>query len=124
MSISSEELDVLRNKVVFDTTNEKYVLSQDYEKVLHSSEYKVLGFHKNTFYSISDGYVEKNTIDGVTFAQAKLDIEHGSFHEQSDVFYLYKDKNLYCMNTNLEVLWHKECADTIQSVKTDYSGYM
>lgn len=123
MSISSEELDVLRNKVVFDTTNEKYVLSQDYEKVLHSSEYKVLGFHKNTFYSISDGYVEKNTIDGVAFAQAKLDIDHGSFHEQSDVFYLYKDKNLYCVNTNLEVLWHKECADTIQSVKTDYSGY-
>ena len=101
MSISSEELDVLQNKVVLETSSDKYVLSQDYEKILRSSEYKVLGFLNDYYYSLSDGYLEKNTADGVAFASIPLDVEHASFHEQSNVFYAYKEKNLYCLNKNL-----------------------
>ena len=122
MSISSEELDVLQNKVVLETSSDKYVLSQDYEKILRSSEYKVLGFLNDYYYSLSDGYLEKNTADGVAFASVPLDVEHASFHEQSNVFYAYKEKNLYCLNKNLEILWSKKCYDAIQSVKVDFSG--
>ena len=58
-SIDLNSLDVLQNKVVFPTSNEKHVLAQEYETIIREPEYRLLGFLNNYSYSAASGYLTR-----------------------------------------------------------------
>ena len=63
-SIDLNSLDILQGKVVFPTSNNKHVLSQDYETVIREPEYKLLGFLNDYSYSAVSGYLAKYNLNG------------------------------------------------------------
>ena len=121
-SIDLNNLNVLQNKVVFPTSNDKHVLSQEYEVTIREPEYKLLGFLNNYSYSIASGYLTKNNANGTITAEILLDIDHGYFYEGLNIMYFTHDKTLYCINENLDILWQKEFDDYIRSVTVDIYG--
>ena len=51
MAVSINEIDALQNKQIYETSNEKVVLSRDYEKIIHQPQYSILGFLNGYMYS-------------------------------------------------------------------------
>lgn len=121
-SIDLNSLDVLQNKVVFPTSNEKHVLAQEYETVIREPEYKLLGFLNNYSYSAASGYLTKDTLNGNRIAEILLDVDHGYFLEGLTFAYFTYDKTIYCVDQNLDILWEKEFDDYIRSVTVDIYG--
>lgn len=121
-SIDLSSLDALQGKVVFPTSNNKHVLSQDYERVIREPEYKLLGFLNNYSYSAVSGYLAKDNIDGNRIAEIYLEVDHGYFYEGLNLMYFTNDKTLYCVNENLDILWKKEFDDYIRNVTVDMYG--
>lgn len=121
-SIDLSELDILQNKVVFPTTNEKHVLSQEYESVIREPEYRLLGFLNNYSYSNASGYITKDNLEGRRIAETYLEVEHGYFYEGLHIMYFTYSKALYCIDENLNILWQKEFDDYIRSCTVDMYG--
>lgn len=121
-SIDLNSLNILQDKVVYSTSNNKHVLSQEYEKVIREPEYKLLGFLNDYSYSLVSGYVAKDTMDGDRIAEIYLEVDHGYFYEGLNFMYFTHDKTLYCVSENLEILWQKEFDDYIRSVTVDIYG--
>lgn len=44
MSITIDDIKALSNRTVIDTSNERYKLTKDLERIIHSPEFKILGF--------------------------------------------------------------------------------
>lgn len=121
-SIDLESLKVLQDKVIFPTSNDKHVLAQELEIVVREPEYKLLGFLNNYSYSAASGYLAKANLKGNRIAEILLDVDHGYFFEKLNIMYFTKDKILYCIDENLNVLWQKEFDDYIRSVTIDIYG--
>ena len=121
-SIDLNSLDILHNKVVFPTSNDKHVLAQQYESVIREPEYILLGFLNNYSYSFISGYLAKNTLDGNRIAEILLDVDHGYFFEGLKIMYFTKDKTLYCIDENMNIIWKKDFDDYIRSVTMDIYG--
>ena len=81
MAVSVNDIVGLQNKDIYETSNEKIVLTKDFEKIIHSPEYKILGFLNGYIYTSSGVYLEKSTIDGNVISDIKLEVDHAAFHE-------------------------------------------
>ena len=121
-SIDLNSLDILQDKVVFPTSNNKHVLSQDYEMVIREPEYKLLGFLNDYSYSAVAGYLAKDNLEGDRIAEIFLEVDHGYFYEGLSLMYFTHNKTLYCVDVNLNILWQKEFDDYIRSVTVDIYG--
>lgn len=122
MAVSVSDIQALQDKQVYETSNEKYVLSRDYEKIIHSPQYTILGFLNGYMYCSTVSYLSKNTTDGEEIASIKLEVEHASFVEGSSFFYAYSENTIYKITENLEVEWSFEIEDEIQSITMDIKG--
>ena len=50
MAVSVEDIAGLKNKKIYDTSNEKIVLAKDYERIIHApllSKISILSYHEN-----------------------------------------------------------------------------
>ena len=121
-SIDLQSLEILQDTVVFPTSDNEHVLSQKYEKVIREPEYKILGFLNDYSYSACSGYLTKDSLNGTRIAEIFLDVDHGYFFEGLNFMYFTNDKTLYCIDTNLDILWEKEFDDYIRSVSVDIYG--
>ena len=121
-SIDLNSLDTLQGKVIFPTSNDKHVLSQEYETVIKEPEYKLLGFLNNYSYSAVSGYLAKDNLKGNRIAEIYLDVDHGYFYEGLSFMYFTNDKSLYCVDQNLNILWKKDFDDYIRNVTVDMYG--
>lgn len=121
-SIDLNSLNILQGKTVYQTSNTKHVLSEDYERVIREPEYKLLGFLNNYSYSFVSGYLAKDNDEGDRVAEIYLEVDHGYFYEGLKFMYFTKDKTLYCIDENLDILWKKEFDDYIRSVSVDVYG--
>ena len=63
-SIDLNSLNVLQDKVLFPTSNNKHVLAQEYEAIIREPEYKLLGFLNGYSYSFASGYLAKANLVG------------------------------------------------------------
>ena len=101
MAVSVSDIQALQDKQVYETSNEKYVLSRDYEKIIHSPQYTILGFLNGYMYCSKVSYLSKNTTDGEEIASIKLEVEHAAFVEGSSFFYAYSQNTIYKITENL-----------------------
>ena len=64
MAVNISDIEALKDKQVYETSNEKVVLSRDFEKIIHSPQYVILGFLNGYMYTSTTSYLSKSTIDG------------------------------------------------------------
>ena len=123
--INYNDIESLKKQAIYPTSNEKYVLSKRSERVIRSPEYKILGFLNDFCYSYSHYYISKSNLDGVIISNTYIgtDIDHGSFNENVNFMYLYKDKKFYKMDENLNIEWEEELDDYIRSITMDSNGH-
>ena len=122
MAVSVSDIAGLNDKKVYETSNEKIVLTKDYEKIIHSPLYTILGFMNGYMYSSNSVYLAKSTTDGEEIAQLKVELEHATFSEGSTFFYAWSANMLYKITQNLEIDWSKEFETDIQSAIMDVKG--
>ena len=121
--ISLDSLDII-NKYpkVFNTSNEKHFLGKDFEKILATSEYKIIGFLDGYMYCSYGNYIAKDTLDGVEISRVSLECDHAAFNEELDYFYTWVDNKITKIDKNLIVDWTNEFEDDIQSISVDVYG--
>ena len=122
MAVSVNDITGLKDKKIYETSNEKIVLTKDYEKIIHSPQYTILGFLNGYMYSSTGNYLSKNTINGEVIAEIKIELEHGTFSQNNTFFYAWTCNALYKITQNLEIEWKREFEDTIQSAAMDIKG--
>lgn len=120
--ISISDIKSLTNKKIYTTNNDKYVLTKDLEVVVHSPEYKILGFLNNYIYCRSGVYLTKTNMKGEEIASLKLILEHASFYDGSTYFYGFYEKKLYRINENMTIEWTVEFESTIKNIVADATG--
>lgn len=123
MSIDYKDLEVIKDKPSFKTSNEKFVLTQECETVIRSPEYKLLGFLNNYSYSYSYYYLVKSTLYGTEIGRVYLEnIRHGVFQENIPFMYFHTDNIIYKVDENLNILWEIETDDYIRAITMDTAG--
>ena len=122
MAVSVSDIAGLKDKKVYETSNEKIVLAKDYEKIIHSPQYTILGFLNGYMYSSTGVYLSKSTTDGEVIADVKVELEHATFSEGSTFFYAWAGNTIYKITQNLEIEWSKEFENDIQSAVMDVKG--
>lgn len=122
MSVNINDIRSLSDKKVYETSNEKYVLAKDLEKIVHSPEFSILGFLNNYMYAISGIYLVKCTLLGEEIAQIKIDLEHATFNEKHKFFYAFYERTLYKITENLEIEWVLDFEVDIKSITMDIAG--
>lgn len=120
--INVSDLEILKNKPIYDTSNDTYVLYEDKETILAMSEFKLLGFQNGYSYSNDAGYLMKGTLYGAPVHEILLDVDYGVFKEGFSYMYFYKDKTVYKVNERMEVEWSLTFDDYIRQVIMDNSG--
>lgn len=120
--INLEELDVLDSKIIYNTNSDKYVVYEQSEKVLASVDFKMLGLYNDYSYSYQSGYLVKRTLNGDEIARIYLEVDHGKFKDNFHFAYYFKDKKLYKVSDNLEILWEVDFDDYIRTVEFDANG--
>ena len=94
MSISINDIEVLKDKEIFETSSEKYILSQEYEMIFRDPEFKVLGFIGDFMYTYTDNYITKYTTEGTFISRIMIEVEHGTFNDSVPFMYLFCDNIL------------------------------
>lgn len=123
MSVSLENLDIVKQySEIYNTSNEKHVLGKDFEKVLATSEYKILGFLNGYMFSSYGNYIAKITLGGVEISRVSLDCDHATFLEGKDFFYTWYENVVTKIDSNLNIIWSKEFEDDIEDVTMDVYG--
>lgn len=122
MAVTINDIASLKDKKIYDTSNENVVLTKDFEKIVHSPEYKILGFMNGYLYSSSGSYIVKSTLEGESIAELKLEAEHASFFEGQSYFYTFFENNLYQITQNMEIKWSRTFEDQIRSIAMDVKG--
>lgn len=122
MAVTANDIAGLKNKKYYETSNEKIVLVKDYEKILHSPDYTILGFLNGYMYSSTGTYLVKSTDQGESIAELKIELDHAAFAETFSYFYAWKDKTVYKISVNLEILWSQSFEDYIKSITVDCKG--
>lgn len=120
--INLEELEVLKNKIIYNTNNDEYVVYEKNEHSISSVDYKLLGFLNGYSYSCSDNYLVKSTIDQVEISRILLSVEVGTFVEGISYMYFYKGNTLYQVTENLDINWELKFDDDIRQVVMDNNG--
>ena len=120
--ISLDNLDILHNKTIFTTNDEKYILAQEGQKIVNSPEFNILGFLNGYCYSSSDGTIVKSNLEGDIISRLYIEVEHGVFYEGLHYMYFYIDNIIYKIDENLNVLWTKELDDNIKDISIDAYG--
>ena len=120
--INLEDLEVLKNKIIYNTTNDEYVLYEKNESVYASVDFRLLGFLNGYSYCYSDGYLVKTTIDQIEIARIYLECEKAVFIEGKSFFYIYTNNILTQVTENLIINWSKEFDDDIRDVTMDNYG--
>lgn len=119
MSVSISDIQSLKDKTVYETSDETIVLKRDFNKIIHSPQYIILGFLNGYMYTSRGTYIAKSTLDGNEIAEIRLEVEHGTFFEGVHYFYLWDENIIYRLNESLEIDWEIEIEDEIQSVVMD-----
>lgn len=122
-----QDLQVLENAEYIEMDQslghgDNYVLKNDFEKIVHSPEFKVLGCLNGYLFSSEGVYVGKYTLDGLQIAKINLETLHGSFYEGCKHFYCWFENILYKVSDQLEIEWSKEFDLNIASAYIDYRG--
>lgn len=118
----NDELHVLENKIVEDTSNKRIKISQEMERSFNDPEFKVLGFIGDKMFIYTDSYVSKYTFDGNLLCRYYVEVTHGTFHDNVPYFFVYKENVLYKFSQNLQLLWFKELEDEIYNINMDSAG--
>ena len=122
MAVSVNDINKLKDKTWYETSNEKIVLTKDYERIIHSPEFSILGFLNGYMYYTDTVYMGKATLEGNSIAEIKLDISNGSFMEGYEYFIGWYEKTIYKINDNIEVEWTLEFDDYIRDIVMDIRG--
>lgn len=122
MSISPESIKILEDKNIISTSNDKYVLSEDYSMIFTDPGFKVLGFIKDRMFIYTDNYISKYTISGNFISRLYINVEHGTFNDNVPFMYLFNDNKLYKVSQNLELEWTVTTEENIKSVTMDSAG--
>lgn len=120
--ISLSELEILKDKPIYDTNNDTYVVYEDKETVLSTAEFKLLGFQNGYSYSNSSGYLMKGTLYGAPVHEIVLDVDHGVFKEGFSYMFFYKDMTMYKVNEMMEIEWSIDFDDYIRQIILDNNG--
>ena len=120
--INLEDLDVLKDKIVYATSDDKYVVYEDKEEVKNVVNYILLGFQNGYTYANAGGYLVKSTSAGAEIARINLDVDHGVFKENFTYSYFYNDRSVYRINENMTIEWSLTFDDYIRSVIMDNYG--
>ena len=120
--IKLEDLEVLKDKVIYDTNNDTYVLYEDNEYILNLVDYKLLGFQNGYSYNNASGYLIKGTLYGAPIHEIFLDVDHGVFKEGFTYMYFYTGRDIYKVNEMMEIEWSLNLDDYIQQVIMDNNG--
>ena len=122
MSISANEINSLQDKCIINTNNEKYVLSEEFEKLFMDPEFKILGFIEKFMYVYISEYICKYTMDGRLISKLLLNVEHGTFNDNVPFMYVFSDDTVYKVSKNLYIEWSISIGDYIQSIVMDSAG--
>lgn len=98
------------------------ILKQDFEKIVHSPEFKVLGFLNGYMYTSEGNFLSKYTLEGQEIAKISIEISHASFYEGQKFFYAWFENVLYKISPNLDIYWSKAFDLNIKSATIDYRG--
>lgn len=120
--INLSDLDILDGKPIYDTNNDTYVVYEDKETILNTSEYKLLGFLNGYSYANDAGYLLKSTSYGAPVHQIYLDVDHGMFIEGVSYMYFWKDKTVYKVTDRMQIDWEEQFDDYIRQVIMDNNG--
>lgn len=120
--INLEDLDVLKNKIIYNTTSDEYVVYEKKETTNISADYKLLGFLNGYSYSYSDGYLVKSTIDQIEIARIAIDAYNGVFIEGFEYMYFYGGNKIYKVSESMCIDWVLSFNDEVQDVTMDYYG--
>ena len=120
--INLSDLDILDGKPIYDTNNDTYVVYEDEETILNTSDYKLLGFLNGYSYANDAGYLLKSTSYGAPVHQIYLDVDHATFIEGMNYAYFWKDKTVYKVNERMEIEWEEKFDDYIRQVIMDRNG--
>ncbi|MDD3122074.1 MAG: hypothetical protein PHC62_01000 [Candidatus Izemoplasmatales bacterium] len=122
MAITPNDLQILNNKEIFETSSDKFILSEDYEMIFRDPEFRVLGFIGNNMYTYTEGYVSKYTTDGKFISKIMIEVEHGAFHENAPFMYLFYEYTVYKVTKNLVIEWSITLEDYIRHINMDSAG--
>lgn len=123
--INLEDLEVLKDKVIYNTNNDEYVLYQKNERSLSAVDYRLLGFLNGYCYSYEDHYLVKSTLDQVEISRIFLDdIEKGAFYEGLSYAYFYEGNTVYQVTEDLDINWTLTFDDDIRQVVMDAYGHI
>ena len=87
MAVTIDDIARLKDKEVYETSNEKIVLENNLRKVVTSPEFTILGFLNGYMYTRMGEYLTKHDLDGEIIGQIRIEeIEHASFREGSKSF--------------------------------------
>lgn len=122
--INLSDLKILDGKPIYDTNNDTYVVYEDKETILNSSEFKLLGFLNGYAYSNNAGYLLKSTMYGAPVHEIYLDIDRATFIEGMNFAYFWKDRTVYKINEMMEIEWEIAFDDYIRQILMDKNGNM
>ena len=122
MSISIDDIRILDNKNVFDTNNEKYVISEEFEKLFMDPEFKILGFIEKYMFVYASGYICKYTMDARLISKIYLQTDHGTFCDNVPFMYVFCNNEVHKVTKNLIKEWSVDIGDDIQSILMDSAG--
>ena len=123
MAVTIDDIARLKDKEVYETSNEKIVLENNLRKVVTSPEFTILGFLNGYMYTRMGEYLTKHDLDGEIIGQIRIEeIEHASFREGSKSFFVYNANSLYKVTHSLEIEWQKDFFDKVRSVTIDMRG--
>lgn len=123
--INLEDLEVLKDKVIYNTNNDEYVLYQKNERSLSAVDYRLLGFLNGYCYSYEDHYLVKSTLDQIEISRIYLDdIEVGVFYEGLSYAYFYTENTIYQVTEDLDVKWSLTFDDDIRQAVMDAYGHV
>lgn len=120
--INLSDLEILDGKPIYDTNNDTYVVYEDKETILNSTDYKLLGFLNGYSYANNSGYLLRSTSYGAPVHEIFLDVNHGTFIEGMSYAYFWKDKTMYKINEMMEIEWEILFDDYIRQVIMDMNG--
>lgn len=122
--VAPSDLKVLQDSEYYypSSSRDNYILKEDFEKVVHSPEFKVLGCLNGYIFTSEGVYLGKYTTDGVQIAKIHLETLHGSFYEGCSHFYCWYENTLFKVSDQLEIEWTKEFDLNIASAYIDYRG--
>lgn len=110
------------DEIYSNNGRDNHILKQDFEKIVYSPEFKVLGCLNGYLFSSEGAYVAKYTLDGLQIAKINLETVHGTFYEGCKHFYCWFENVLYKVTEQLEIEWSKEFDLNIASTYIDYRG--